>query len=240
MRHTMIHTQNKAWCSILPTGGNINYTMACNTHLLYMGNNIFGLMTPKPALTPNIQPTFVGSSLNPALMNSLPSPAVHSMALTLPTHPAPTPLFNNPLKPAASASLGAPPTANTDSIPEMNGNNESDNFTGNTNGNNKTLTLINDSKQEDDSISTVSTITNQDKQDGVTRVLDPDVLNKECKVSLTKLSEAELKKYLHTEKQLVEDLPSDYFDSTDDVPLSQLVKIPSSNSDVSESRNDRG
>ena len=62
MCHAMIHTKNKAWCSILPTGGNINYVMACNTHLLYMGNNIFGLMIPKPSPIPSIQSVSTGNT----------------------------------------------------------------------------------------------------------------------------------------------------------------------------------
>ena len=46
--HTMVHTKSKPWCTILPTGPAVNYAAACQTHLLYMGKYVFGLLRPKP------------------------------------------------------------------------------------------------------------------------------------------------------------------------------------------------
>ena len=51
-RHTMIHTKKKPWFTILPTGPNLNYAAACQTHLLFMGNHIYGLLLPKPLPLP--------------------------------------------------------------------------------------------------------------------------------------------------------------------------------------------
>ena len=48
----MIHTKKKPWFTILPTGPNFNYAAACQTHLLYMGNHIYGLLLPKPLPLP--------------------------------------------------------------------------------------------------------------------------------------------------------------------------------------------
>ena len=45
-RHTMIHNKKHAWCTI-KDGLNIDYERECDTHLLYMGNNMFGELLPK-------------------------------------------------------------------------------------------------------------------------------------------------------------------------------------------------
>ena len=50
--HTMIHTAKKPWCTNMPTGPNYNYAAACHTHLLFMGNNMFGILLPKPPPVP--------------------------------------------------------------------------------------------------------------------------------------------------------------------------------------------
>ena len=47
-RHTMIHTAKKPWCTIMPTGQNYNFATACHMHLLFMGNNMFSILRPKP------------------------------------------------------------------------------------------------------------------------------------------------------------------------------------------------
>ena len=52
--HTMIHTKKKPWFMVLPTGTNFNYAATCQTHLLYMGNHVYGLLHPKPL--PPLQP----------------------------------------------------------------------------------------------------------------------------------------------------------------------------------------
>ena len=56
--HTMIHNKKHSWCTI-EEGGNIDYEAACNTHLLYMGNNMYGELLPKSlthlSLIPNLR-----------------------------------------------------------------------------------------------------------------------------------------------------------------------------------------
>ena len=47
-RHTMIHTARKTWCTILAVGGNVNYAAVFHTHLLFMGNNMYAELHPKP------------------------------------------------------------------------------------------------------------------------------------------------------------------------------------------------
>ena len=154
MRHAMIHTRNKAWCSILPTGGNINYAMACDTHLLYMGNNIFGLMIPKPAPTSivsNVPSVAQAVSQPPA---TLPPPDVRTTALNIPTHPTPTPLFNRALRSTPSASLEAPPPAKPGTSNATIGNNKNENI----NSDNIIADQDEDTNKDDDSVSTWSAL----------------------------------------------------------------------------------
>ena len=54
-RHTMIHTARKTWCTILAIGGNVNYAAACHTHLLFMGNHMYGELHPKLLPQPTLQ-----------------------------------------------------------------------------------------------------------------------------------------------------------------------------------------
>ena len=235
MQHAMIHTRNKAWCSILPTGGNINYAMACDTHLLCMGNNIFGVMIPKPALTSIVSnvPSVAQAVSQPPV--TLPPLDVRTMVLNIPTHPTPTPLFNRALRSTPSTSLGAPPPAKPGTSNATIGNNNNENI----NSDNISADQDEDTNKDDDSVSTVSTLILQDKPVSVTKVKDADVLNKECKVSLTRMSMKDLEKYLKPDKHS-QTLSSDMFDSTDDVPLSQLVSIATINSDASAYQGDRG
>ena len=210
MRHAMIHTRNKAWCSILPTGGNINYAMACDTHLLYMGNNIFGLMLPKPA--PMLNP--LPSMGVPQSHAALPSPNVRTNALEISTRPTPKPLQNRPLHRPPSAALGAPPSAEPNTSYNMNDNNS-------VNVTDLKIASVDSQKttpNDDDSVSVASTVIIHDAPGSVTKVKDADILNKECRVSLTKLSDSVLEKYLSPKPMM-----SESFDSSDNLPLSQVA-----------------
>ena len=71
-QHTMIHTKKKPWFTILPTGLNFNYAAACQTHLLYMGNHVYGLLLPKPLP-----------------LAQAPLPSSSAVSITTPTSPAP-------------------------------------------------------------------------------------------------------------------------------------------------------
>ena len=52
MRHAMIHSKSQPWYTIQQMGGGFNYTSACHTHLLYMGNQRYGILIPKPPPIP--------------------------------------------------------------------------------------------------------------------------------------------------------------------------------------------
>ena len=58
--HTMIHNKKHPWCTI-KEGGNLDYEVSCDTHLLYMGNNMYGELLPKSVtclnLIPNLMPS---------------------------------------------------------------------------------------------------------------------------------------------------------------------------------------
>ena len=53
--HTMIHNKKHSWCTI-EEGGNMDYEAACDTHLLYMGNNMYGELFPKSVTHLNLIP----------------------------------------------------------------------------------------------------------------------------------------------------------------------------------------
>ena len=59
--HTMIHTKKHSWCTI-EEGGNWDYEGACDTHLLYMGNNIYGELLPKSVTRLNLIPNLLLST----------------------------------------------------------------------------------------------------------------------------------------------------------------------------------
>ena len=77
-RHTMIHTARKMWCTILPVGGNVNYAAVCHTHLLFMGNSMYGELRPKPMPQPALQTSTITQ-----IVSAPPTPAtstpMHSM-----------------------------------------------------------------------------------------------------------------------------------------------------------------
>ena len=56
--HTMINNKKHSWCTI-EEGGNLDYKAACDTHLLYIGNNMYGELLPKSmtclSLIPNLR-----------------------------------------------------------------------------------------------------------------------------------------------------------------------------------------
>ena len=224
----MIHTRNKAWCSILPTGGNINYAMVCDTHLLYMGNNIFGLLIPKPAPTPIVSNAPPASESASQPLVTLPTLGVHTMAFNAATQPPSTLAFNPASSSISCASPKAPPPAKPGTS----------NFAAGNLGN-ETITAgqYEGPYKDDDSVSTVSTLILHEQLSSVTKVKDADVLNKECIVSLTKMSTTDLNKYLKPDKY---PSSSDMFDSSDDVPLSQLVSKATCNSDASVYLGDQG
>ena len=60
------------WFTILPTGPNFNYAAACQTHLLCMGNHVYGLLLPKPLPPPQA-----------------PLPSSAAISITTPATPAP-------------------------------------------------------------------------------------------------------------------------------------------------------
>ena len=60
-RHTMIHNKKHAWCTI-EEGGNWDYEAACDTHLLYMGNNMYSELLPKNVTHLNLIPNLLLST----------------------------------------------------------------------------------------------------------------------------------------------------------------------------------
>ena len=60
----MIHTKKHSWCTI-EEGGNWNYEGTCDTHLLYMGNNMYGELIPKSVTHLNMIPNLLLSTPPP-------------------------------------------------------------------------------------------------------------------------------------------------------------------------------
>ena len=56
MCHAMIHLKSHPWYTIQQMRGGFNYTSACQTHLLYMGNQRYGILIPKPPPIPPVIP----------------------------------------------------------------------------------------------------------------------------------------------------------------------------------------
>ena len=69
-RHTMIHNKKHSWCTI-EEGGNWDYEGTCDTHLLYMGNNMYGELLPKSVTQLNLIPNLLLST--PPLLTHQPS-----------------------------------------------------------------------------------------------------------------------------------------------------------------------
>ena len=105
-RHTMIHTKNKLWLTVLPTGANFNYAAACQMgSLLYMMNHVYGLLHPKsPPPSQLLQPAMPSQ----VVTINIPAPAT--------PHQQPTTAVNNePIVPAESnESSLLSPTVNTE------------------------------------------------------------------------------------------------------------------------------
>ena len=219
MRHTMIHTKNKAWCSILPTGGNVNYAAACQTHLLYMGNSIFGLLVPKPP------------PMSSSVQNQIPAVSICTTMMNVQTRLLPRSLYVNPLKPQASAALGAPPPPPAQTLanqnvttPDTPSTKNSTPVMENTTDGDKEAQRVEADK--DDELSLASTIVINDGADQIIKVSATDVLNKECSVKLKPLSTDLIKKYC---KSVVtdrdnNDADSDNVSDQDITPNTEAIK----------------
>ena len=81
-RHTMIHTKKHSWCTI-EEGGNWDYEGACDTHLLYMGNNMYGELLPKSVTWLNLIPNLLVST--PPLPPQQPSQQTENVDEPTPT-----------------------------------------------------------------------------------------------------------------------------------------------------------
>ena len=117
-QHAMIHTKKKLWFTIVPTGPNFNYAAVCQTHLLYMGNHVYGLLLPKPLPPPQA-----------------PLPSSSAISITTPATPAPVqeqvsildaalPTGTTTSTEAENTTVGNTSEDTTNRDPNMTGNND--------------------------------------------------------------------------------------------------------------------
>ena len=158
-------------------GEGFNYTSACQTHLLYMGNQRYGILIPKP---PPILPVISSlvSVQNQAIL-------AHAGLLASPT--AMTPVSNMMLH-ILQVAVAPVVTSNAQPVPAMpvpsmshdSIENKESTMTGD-----NTLDTHEDCEQDGDqavpdNISVASSIKDNNTVNNVTRVLMADVLNREC------------------------------------------------------------
>ena len=239
MHHAMIHSKSRPWYTIQQVVGGFNYTSACQTHLLYMGNQRYGILIPKP---PSIPPVISSpiSVQNQAIL-------VHAALLASPT--AMTPVSNMMLyiKQVAVTSVV---TSNAQPAPAMlvpsmshySVENKESTMTGD-----NALDTHADHEQDGDqaapdNISVASSIKDNNTVNNITRVLMADVLNKECTVNITRLNPDLVARY-----SIVNGNTKSDSESMDDKPLlilrnelhtsspRQIVKIPMGSESESES-----
>ena len=238
MRHALIHLKSRPWYTIQQVGGGFNYTSACQTHLLYMGNQQYGILIPKPPSIPPVISSPV-SVQNQAIL-------VHAGFLASPT--AMTPVSNMMLY-IMQVAVASVVTSNAQPAPAMlvpsmshdSVENKESTMTGD-----NALDTHEDREQggdqaAPDNISVASSIKDNNTVNNDTRVLMADVLNKECTVNITRLNPDLVARY-----SIVNGNTSDS-ESMDDKPLlilrnelhtsspRQIVKIPMGLENESES-----
>ena len=223
IRHCLIHTKNKSWCSILPSGTYINYATACQTQLLYMGNNIFGVLTPKPPPPTN---TGITSLATVATVPAVPSwPPVHQPTFAVKSSDAPATALMQSTSGSTSSKvpenvLTAPPTA-VASVPSFDNTpvlqlvqpakNPEPVQVGFTHGKpTATISKAPSGDERDSGPRSVTTLTftamSENSNDslssmrsvekGVIKTSKPGIINKDCTVVLTQLKDDELNRYL--------------------------------------------
>ena len=211
--HTMIHTAKKPWCTIMPTGQNYNYAAACDTHLLFMGNNIFSVLHHKPPPVPAIAATQI-------IQNA-----------TVPQHP------NVPTQPAPSTSTSTnveaanrTPEKPVDTIPteaEVSGTNSSNNDSSTTDR------TVNKPDLQHDDTSNDGSVVNLDKHPTGIHTAYDNILTKECVVKLDRdktnklVKEAESKHDHPSDSGMdtgMSGLSTQSHSDSDDIPLSELLQ----------------
>ena len=210
MRHTMIHTKNRAWCSILPSGNRINYAMACQTHLLYLGNDIFGVLRLKPPPVP----------MSPSVVNQpdLPDEDIRTNALHIDSSRP----FNIAMA-GPNSTLSVPPETRTEPLVVSTHSKK----TLDTNSNNSQAAETSNF----DETSNDSNVNIPTPERHVTKVSAEGILNRDCRVNITPLSEEDLQKYLSksssspsedSDKTILNTDQSSFASSDDNIPLSDL------------------
>ena len=239
MRHTMIHSKSRPWYTIQQMGGGFNYTSACQTYLLYMGNQRYGILIPKPPPIPPVVSSPV-SVQNQAIL-------AHAGILASPT--AMTPVSNMILH-ILQVAVAPVVTSNAQPVPAMpvpsTSHDSIENKESATTGDN-TMDTHEDREQDSDqatpdNISVTSSIKDNNIVNNVTRVLTADVLNKECTVNIARLDPDLVARY-----SIVNGNTKSDSDSMDDKPLlilrnelhtsspRQIVNIPTGSESESES-----
>ena len=182
VRHAMIHTNTRSWCTILATGSEFNYAASCQTHLLYMGHHIFRVLRPKPAPPIPLQQPAVPTiqSTGNATSSSI--------------------VFSAPLDEGASTS-NQPVFPDQMDLPDTNGDNAAEDESStvnNTIGHTNTVKAVQKAStiaaplDEVTQDSTDSTVSSVKSKHGVIKISCMDIINKDCKVVLTPLSQDEL------------------------------------------------
>ena len=239
MRHAMIHSKSRPWYTIQQMGGGFNYTSACQTHLLYMGNQRYGILIPKPPPIPLVVSTPVPVQ-NQAIL-------AHAGLLASPT--AATPVSHMMLH-IPQVAVTPVVTSNAQSVPAMpvpsTSHDSVENKESTMTGDNM-LDTHEDREQDGDqsapdNISVASSIKDNNMVNNVTRVLMADMLNKECTVNIARLNPDLIARYSNLNGNTKSDS-----DSLDDKPLlilrnklrttspRQIVKIPMGSESESES-----
>ena len=213
-RHTMIHSKKHAWCTI-EDGLNIDYEAACDTHLLFMGNNMFGELLPKSV-------TWLGSI--PNLLLSTP-PLQKSTTSTSTKHDTDGIEGTDP----AEFPKSVPDQASLDATTSHEGTDNPD-----YDGTLDTVLLVSSKNTQSKGTCPVHPHCNTNRNDSM---LTPPiektassimlaVLKHQCNVSLQQLTTEQLQHWLPPQTNLTSS-SSDIIstDSEDNVPLSELAKL---------------
>ena len=210
----MIHNKKHAWCTI-EDGLNIDYERECDTHLLYMGNNMFSELLPKSV-------TKLGSISNLLLS---------------------TPLIQNTATPVNTENTEPDNAERTDpaefpnSVPEQaspaattsHGNTENPDYDRDLD----TVLLASSKGMQNKGSCPVHpqcSTTNDDtpsipatKHSATSITLA--VLKRQCNVSFQQLSNDELQQWIPSQGKTSSSSDSSSTDSEDNVPLSELAKL---------------
>ena len=195
-------------------GGGFNYTNACQTHLLYMGNQQYGILIPKPPPIPPVISSLVSVQNQAILAHAgllafpIATTPVSNMMLHIP-QVAVTPVVMSNAQPVPAVPV---PSTSHDSVENKDSTTTGDNA----------LDTHQDHEQDGDqaapdNISVASSIKDNITVNSVTRVLTADVLNKECTVNIARLNPDLLARY-----SIVNCNTKSDSDSMDDKPLSIL------------------